>query len=221
MAARILAPEPRDAQKKVSRRWNLSISSQFGSDGSNRPIRGPEPMTDVETISLMETPTDVLVVTAAGSDVPAPIAALAAHGFQLAAAEGFAEARTLIGSEPPDVLITEVRLGEYNGLHLVLRAKAIRPDMAALVCFEQPDVVLEREAVSLGATVLIAPIGTRDLVAAVYRTLHRAPDALPISPPFERRVQERRHHSTAVVEERRSADRRRRLLMRSFSTMYI
>ena len=47
----------------------------------------------------------------------------------------------------PSVLISEVRLGDYNGLHLALRAKA--GDIPSIVV-GNPDPVLEREAERLG-----------------------------------------------------------------------
>ena len=51
----------------------------------------------------------------------------------------------------PSVLIAEVRLGDYNGLHLALRAKA--GSIPALV-LGNPDPVLEREAERLGVVYL-------------------------------------------------------------------
>ena len=51
----------------------------------------------------------------------------------------------------PSLLISEVRLGTYNGLHLALRAQA--HDIPAIVLGE-PDPVLERDARQLGAVYL-------------------------------------------------------------------
>jgi DNA-binding NtrC family response regulator len=53
------------------------------------------------------------------------------------------------------LLISEVRLGEYNGLHLALRAQA--HDIPAILIGD-PDPVLQRDANQLGAVYL-----TRDL----------------------------------------------------------
>ena len=47
----------------------------------------------------------------------------------------------------PSILISEVRLGDYNGLHLALRAKAI--DIPSIV-LGKADAVLQREAQRLG-----------------------------------------------------------------------
>ena len=48
---------------------------------------------------------------------------LTASGFRVTVASNFQEARVRLGVRPPSLLLTEVRLGDYNGLHLVLRAR--------------------------------------------------------------------------------------------------
>lgn len=67
--------------------------------------------------------------------------------------------------EHPAVLISEVRLGEYNGLHLALRAQ-VRHIPTVLV--GQPDSVLEREAAQLGATYLAPPLDAQELLSTVH-----------------------------------------------------
>ena len=61
----------------------------------------------------------------------------------------FSAAMVYLGQRP-DLLITEVKLGEYNGLHLALRGRAI--GIPAIVLGS--DLLLEREAEQLGATYL-------------------------------------------------------------------
>ena len=67
----------------------------------------------------------------------------------------FQQATEALGSSLPDVLITELQLGAYNGLHLVLRAKAMRPGMKAFVLVRSADPVLEQEAAQLDAEFLV------------------------------------------------------------------
>lgn len=59
-----------------------------------------------------------------------------------------ARARLLI--EPPDLLITNVRLREYNGIHLVMLAPA---STRSVVYMDPGDLVLLREAQKAGAFV--------------------------------------------------------------------
>lgn len=142
--------------------------------------------------------------------------ALTESWFNVTIADTFQKARTALTGGPPAVLVTEIRLAEYNGLHLVIYGKSIRPEMAALVMSSEPDSVLESEAEALGATYMIKPVSGKDAQAALLRTISRleipARSLDPIRPPFERRVRERRAAGgAAVAADRRRGDRRRDL----------
>lgn len=69
---------------------------------------------------------------------------------QLSVADNFLAAQKLVqAAPPPDVVVTNVRLGPYNGIHLVLLAapKGVR----CVVYAEDHDVVLARQAQEAGA----------------------------------------------------------------------
>ena len=76
---------------------------------------------------------------------------------------------------PPDVLITDVRLGHFNGLQLVV----IRPaTTVALVVSGFWDRTLEEEARRNGAVYLLKPVSGEQLIQAVRQVLeHRTPPA--------------------------------------------
>ncbi|MGE0593033.1 MAG: response regulator [Vicinamibacterales bacterium] len=157
-----------------------------------------------------------LIVEPALSDIVHCVAALDGEGFRVTVAASYREARALMTTQPPDVLITELRLGDYNGLQLVLRARSLKPTLAPVVTSRVSDAVLQAEAVAMGATYVLKPVTAPDLLAAVLRTLHRHPArAEPIEPPFERRSAERRtvegpaSPSQAGGYERRHGERRR------------
>jgi len=63
----------------------------------------------------------------------------------------FPSARALLVNWPPDVLVTNLRLADYNGLHLVLLAKAARSSTRCVVHSDRPDMYLVREAQAAGA----------------------------------------------------------------------
>ena len=151
----------------------------------------------------------VLVVEPA-LDQSAPLFSyLSAASLRVTVTDSFSEAKALLTVRPPAVLLTELKLGEFNGLHLVLRGKSVRPTMAALVMSPVFDAVMQGEADKMGATVLLKPLDRRELLAAICRTLARtSPDEQPLRPPFERRRHQRRAVDTLVVHERRQADRR-------------
>ena len=98
-------------------------------------------------------------------------------GFRVLSAGSFDEAKQLLKSDPPDVLVTELKLGPYNGLHLVVRSRADHPNMAAFVTSHFADPALAAEAANQNAAFLVRPFGDRDLLQAVERALNstRAP----------------------------------------------
>jgi DNA-binding NtrC family response regulator len=63
----------------------------------------------------------------------------------------FLTARTALYDEPPDFLVSNVRLGFYNGLHLVHLAAASHMKTRAIMYAPLRDTVLAREAASVGA----------------------------------------------------------------------
>jgi DNA-binding NtrC family response regulator len=129
-------------------------------------------------------------------------------GLEPTVAESFMRAKSRMNRRPPALLITELRLGEFNGLHLVLHGKALRPTMTALVLSDTPDVVLQAEAEVMGATFAVQPLSKRDLLAILSRSLGASGESGPIRPPFERRQAERRGTNVLMHADYRQADRR-------------
>ena len=157
-----------------------------------------------------------LVVEPVLPNLLAVLSALSALGFDVTVAETFKDARSVMGgAERPALLLTDVKLREYNGLHLVLRGRTLWPGLAAIVTSDAPDPVLQTEAERLGATFLVMPAPREEIVAAILRTVLRVPGSdlnqEPIRAPFERRRGQRRTagSATTFLRERRLADRRR------------
>ena len=71
-------------------------------------------------------------------------------GYEVAVATSFAEGRELLRLGP-DVVVAELKLGEYNGLHLADRA--LSSGVPAVVIGPK-DIWLERDAEDLGAVYL-------------------------------------------------------------------
>lgn len=134
---------------------------------------------------------------------------LASAGFQVVTASSFETARQRIVSSRPAVLVTPLKLGEYNGLHLVLRARTANPRLAALVTIDDRDASFKKDVQQMGATFVANPITPRELLAAVLRTLFRTDPTTIIEPPFERRLSERRKATSEFVPDRRGHERRR------------
>lgn len=75
----------------------------------------------------------------------------------------FEEAREQLRRFTPDVLITDVRVEDYNGLYLALLFRQATPNGRVIVITGYPDPVIEREAAQIGATFLLKPVGLSEL----------------------------------------------------------
>ena len=153
-----------------------------------------------------------LVVEPSAADAVWMALMLSELGFRVIVSDSFQDARAQL-TVPPTLLVTELRLGEYNGLHLVLRGKSSHPQLAAIVTSRIDDPVLYTEAEQLGATYVVKNTGTQEFRAAVMRTVFRIdPPAEPIHPPFERRTAHRRRKVIAdYTPELRVVERRRKM----------
>jgi DNA-binding response OmpR family regulator len=85
--------------------------------------------------------------------------------FQVASSSVFEEAKHHISTLRPDIVITDVRLGAFNGLQLAILARAVRPDARVVVFSGFDDPVLKEEARRVGATYLVKPVSGRSLLA--------------------------------------------------------
>jgi DNA-binding NtrC family response regulator len=127
----------------------------------------------------MPDPRSVLVVDSDASDLISTVSLLQSAGYRVAAAAGFDEAKRLLDAEAPDLLITCLRLGPYNGLHLVLRSRAYHPEMAAIVTSPYADAVLEAEAERQHASFVVRPVADTAFLDAVGRSLGEGRDPSP------------------------------------------
>jgi two-component system, OmpR family, response regulator len=113
---------------------------------------------------------------------------LADAGYRILTADSFERAVDVLKSASPDLLILDVRLGDFNGLQLI--ATAPRP-VRAIVVTGFADTVLERDARHLGAEFLVKPITRAQLLAMIERQL-------PAPAPTPERRWQRKHLPTAL-----------------------
>ena len=89
---------------------------------------------------------------------------LTAAGYSVVACDRFETAKQHLADAQPDVLLTDVRLGAFNGLQLVILAKEMGPHTAVVMsAFDDP--MLRKDANLCGAGYLTKPF-TRDQVLA-------------------------------------------------------
>lgn len=96
---------------------------------------------------------------------------LADAGFETLTAATVPDAMRLLSTAQPHLLITEIRLDTYNGLHLI--AMAPKP-IPAIVITGYADPAVEADARRLGADYLPKPVSPGELYATIQRTLTNA-----------------------------------------------
>ena len=67
-------------------------------------------------------------------------------GWETISCETFETARSQLDVEQPDVLVTNVRLGLFNGIQLCYLAKRVRPETPVIVYAAQKDLGLAADA---------------------------------------------------------------------------
>jgi DNA-binding response OmpR family regulator len=87
--------------------------------------------------------------------------------YRVFTADSFDAGSALVRRVQPDLLIVDVRLLEFNGVHLALRAREDSPGTRTVVVGE-PDVVLERDAAKIGAQYL-SPSDLPAFLASLHR----------------------------------------------------
>jgi CheY-like chemotaxis protein len=105
------------------------------------------------------------------AETSAALTLLGSGGYDVTFAAGFEAAIRRIDRSAPDLLIAEVRLGDFNGLHLVIRSQSEHPHMRSILLDRDYDAVLALEAQQHGATYLADPISAADLFGSVSRLL--------------------------------------------------
>lgn len=102
-------------------------------------------------------------------------AMLEADGYDIVSCDRFTDAKAYLAEQRPDLMITDVRLGAYNGLQLALYARARHAGMPVIVLTGFEDPTLREEAERSGAVFLIKPLRRDELLATMERLLDQAP----------------------------------------------
>jgi len=96
----------------------------------------------------------VLVVDDSPAYLAACVAVLTDDGHEVVGVGSFEEGRRLLAHDRFDVLIADVRLGAYNGLHLIALAP---PTTLTIAISAFVDGVLRRDAEQVGARFILKP----------------------------------------------------------------
>src|SRR5690349_967906 len=107
--------------------------------------------------SMADHPLRVLIVDDDPSLVDAIARRFSDAGLDVVAHTTFEGGRQALRSERFDALLTDVRLGAFNGLQLAVAARDSNPKMKIVVFSGFDDPVLQSEAEHVGATFLVKP----------------------------------------------------------------
>ena len=90
-------------------------------------------------------------------------------GNDVVACSTFTDARNVLRAQSFDSVVTDVRLGEFNGLQLAVVARDANPDVRLIVFSGFDDPVLRAEAERLGASYVVKPVTSKHLLSLLER----------------------------------------------------
>ncbi len=92
-------------------------------------------------------------------------------GFDTVSCERFLDAKGMLATSRPDLLLTDLRLGAYNGLQLAILARERHPGLPVIVLTGYEDPTLRDEAIRSGAQFLVKPVIRAVLLETVQKAL--------------------------------------------------
>lgn len=111
-----------------------------------------------------------ILLVSTDPDTSAPIVGLLrASGHRVVFAHDFHAGVAAMTEYPPDLLIADVRLGAFNGLHLAVRCHDVSPDTSVMLLDAVDDPITRTDARNLRAVYLARPLDDADLLAHVSR----------------------------------------------------
>jgi DNA-binding NtrC family response regulator len=95
-------------------------------------------------------------------------------GYDTVACSRFQDAKALLATTRPALLLTDIRLGAFNGLQLGFFARAHHPGLPVIVLTGYEDPTLREEATRSGAAFLVKPVIRTTLLEAIKKALSDA-----------------------------------------------
>ena len=95
---------------------------------------------------------------------------LSRAGHEVVTFSQFPAAKDYLTNERTDVVITDIRLGAFNGLQLVIQAKVGNRRTLAIVLTWFDDPVVQAEAAKAGAEYMVKPVNIEELLARIERS---------------------------------------------------
>ena len=119
----------------------------------------------------MKLPYRVLVIEDDENALAGIVELLTESGYDVTPAAKYEEAKELLSRGTYDLLITDVRLRSYNGLHLVMKVREESPDTGVIIMTGYDEPLMELEASRYNAQFVKKPIKASALLEAAQRSL--------------------------------------------------
>jgi DNA-binding response OmpR family regulator len=119
----------------------------------------------------MKLPYRVLVLEDDENALAAIVELLSESGYDVTPASTYEEAKQLLSAATYDLLVTDVRLRSYNGLHLVMKIRKESPETGVVIMTGYDEPLMELEASRYSAQFLRKPIKGPELIEAVRKGL--------------------------------------------------
>jgi DNA-binding response OmpR family regulator len=119
----------------------------------------------------MKLPYRVLVIEDDENALAGIVELLSESGYDVTPAAAYDEAKQLLSAGTYDLLVTDVRLRSYNGLHLVMKVRQESPETAVVIMTGYDEPLMELEASRYSAQFVRKPIKPKELLEAVKRSL--------------------------------------------------
>lgn len=94
---------------------------------------------------------------------------LEGSGYEVLSAGTFEEGKQMADIGNPDLMLIDIRLGDYNGLQLAVRERVNHPGRPVIVMTGHSDPVLEAEARRHGAEFVEKPLHLASLIDLIER----------------------------------------------------
>jgi DNA-binding NtrC family response regulator len=114
---------------------------------------------------------DILAVFTDNADRSRIVQVLAAAGHNVSSASTFEEAKRMLTVMSPDVVMTDERLGAYNGLHVILNARLENPHVRAMLITPVLDRGLQADAARLNVECIVNQYDPEKWLAIGSKTL--------------------------------------------------
>jgi DNA-binding NtrC family response regulator len=103
---------------------------------------------------------------------------LRSAGFRVDVAGSFEQAKKKIEASAPACLVTSVKLGMYNGLHLIARTRCLHSTVASVLTHDVADPVLESDARNHQSEFLVMPCHEDELIQTIRQAIGSAQESL-------------------------------------------